>query len=58
MSSKGGYEPLHLAAMGGHTGAVEALLATYPEGALKKDANGRTPLDEAREGAWRIILFA
>ena len=48
-SSKGGYEPLHLAAMGGHQGCVQALLALYPEGAFKKDNNGRTPLDEARE---------
>lgn len=49
--SKGGYEALHLAAMGGHLDAVRAIIASYPEGALKKDNNGRTPLDEAREGS-------
>jgi hypothetical protein len=48
--SRGGYEPLHLAAMGGHQHACEALLRLYPEGAFKKDNNGRTPLAEAREG--------
>ena len=49
--STGGYEALHLAAMGGHLDAVRAIIAGYPEGALKKDNNGRTPLDEAREGS-------
>jgi hypothetical protein len=49
--SKGGYEALHLAAMGGHLDAVRAIIAGYPEGALKRDNNGRTPLDEAREGS-------
>ena len=49
-ASKGGYEPLHLAAMGGHLGVCEALVEVYPEGVLRKDNNGRTPLDEAREG--------
>ena len=51
ISSKGGYEALHLAAMGGHTDVVSAIVEMYPEGALKKDNNGRTPLDEAREGS-------
>ena len=51
VSSKGGYEPLHLCSMGGHVEAVEAIIEAYPEGALKKDHNGRTPLDEAREGS-------
>ena len=55
-ASKGGYEPLHLAAMGGHVGVCEALVATYPEGVLRKDNNGRTPLDEAREGGYDTIL--
>jgi hypothetical protein len=54
--SKGGYEPLHLAAMGGADGAVRALVAIYPEGTLKKDGNGRTPLDEAREGGFDAIV--
>ena len=51
VSSKGGYEPLHLCSMGGHVEAVEAIVEVYPEGALKKDNHGRTPLDEAREGS-------
>ena len=51
LGSKGGYEALHLAAMGGHVEAVRAIVGSYPEGALKKDNNGRTPLDEAREGS-------
>ena len=55
-ASKGGYEPMHLAAMGGHVGVCEALVETYPEGVLKKDNNGRTPLDEAREGGYNGIL--
>ena len=50
-ASKGGYEPLHLASMGGHLEAVRAIIAVYPEGALKADNHGRTPLDEAREGS-------
>ena len=50
-SSKGGYEPLHLAAMGGHVEVIGAIVEMYPEGALKHDNNGRTPLDEAREGS-------
>ena len=50
-ASRGGYEALHLAAMGGAVAAVKALIAVYPEGALKKDGNGRTPLDEGREGS-------
>jgi hypothetical protein len=54
--SRGGYEPLHLAAMGGHQPACEALLALYPEGAFKKDNNGRTPLAEAREGGYGGIV--
>ena len=57
-ASKGGYEPLHLGAMGGHVGAVSALLHVYPEGAFKKDANGRTPLDEARENGHEGIVDA
>ena len=55
--SKGGYEPLHLAAMGGHLGVCEAIVATYPEGVLKRDNNGRTPLEEAREGGHEEILL-
>ena len=51
VGSKGGYEALHLASMGGHLEAVRAIVGSYPEGALKKDNNGRTPLDEAREGS-------
>lgn len=54
--SKGGYEPLHLAAMGGHADVVSALVAVYPEGVMKKDGNGRTPLDEAREGGHDAIV--
>lgn len=50
-SSKGGYEALHLAAMGGHLPVVRKIIELYPEGALRKDNNGRTPLDEAREGS-------
>ena len=50
-ASKGGYEPLHLSAMGGYIDVVEALIEVYPEGVLKADNNGRTPLDEAREGS-------
>ena len=55
--SKGGYEPLHLAAMGGHLGVCEAIVAAYPEGVLKRDNNGRTPLEEAREGGHEEILL-
>tara|TARA_B110001469_G_C9494456_1_gene247226 strand:+ start:79 stop:600 length:522 start_codon:yes stop_codon:yes gene_type:complete len=55
--SKGGYEPLHLAAMGGHLGVCEAIVAAYPEGVLKRDNNGRTPLEEAREGGHQEILL-
>ena len=55
--SKGGYEPLHLAAMGGHLGVCEAIVDVYPEGVLKRDNNGRTPLDEAREGGHEAILL-
>ena len=51
LASKGGYEALHLASMGGNVDAVRAIIEVYPEGALKKDNNGRTPLDEAREGS-------
>ena len=51
IASKGGYEALHLCAMGGHVNAVSAIIDVYPEGALKKDNHGRTPLDEAREGS-------
>ena len=54
--SRGGYEPLHLCAMGGHIGPVRAIVAAYPEGAFKKDNNGRTPLDEAREGGHDEIV--
>ena len=54
--SKGGYEPLHLAAMGGHLGVCEAIVAAYPEGVLKRDNNGRTPLEEAREGGHEEVL--
>ena len=56
IGSRGGYEPLHLAAMGGHLQVCEALVAVYPEGAFKKDNNGRTPLAEAREGGHTQIV--
>lgn len=55
--SKGGYEPLHLAAMGGHLGVCEAIVGVYQEGVLKRDNNGRTPLEEAREGGHEEILL-
>lgn len=55
IGSRGGYEPLHLAAMGGHLATCEALVAVYPEGAFKKDNNGRTPLAESREGGHKEI---
>ena len=45
------------AAMGGHLGVCEAIVDVYPEGVLKRDNNGRTPLDEAREGGHEVILL-
>ena len=54
--SKGGYEPLHLGAMGGYCSVVRPIIAVYPEGVLRADARGRTPLDEAREGGFGECL--
>ena len=42
--------------MGGHLGVCEAIVAAYPEGVLKRDNNGRTPLEEAREGGHEEVL--
>ena len=58
--SKGGYEPLHLGAMGGYCSVVRPIIAVYPEGVLRADARGRTPLDVAlreRHGGVAAILL-
>ena len=38
---EGGYELLHLGAMGGYCSVVRPIIAVYPEGVLRADASGR-----------------
>ena len=59
VSNTGGWTPLHLAAVFGHTDLVKLLLPLTPGGASVKSNDAKRPIDVAKEykdGDWRGVV--